>query len=74
MKTAPIVLMEDNLTTAKRALMKPSQSCPSGLNKQAIECKNKIGEKDESTLSKLRERMIRKSREYCTSFPKYNWD
>ena len=33
-----------------------------------------IGEKDKSILSKLRERMIRKSRESRMSFPKYSRD
>ena len=31
-KTAPIVLMEDNLTKAKRAKMSPKQVCLSRLN------------------------------------------
>ena len=38
-KTTPIVLKEDNLTKAKRALMVPKQLCPSGLNIQTIELK-----------------------------------
>ena len=74
MKTAPIALMEDNLTKAKRALMVPRQLCSSGLNIQAIEHKNQIGEKDMTILSKLRKTIIRKSREYRTLFPKYNRD
>ena len=73
-KTAPIVLMEDNLAKAKRALMVTKQLCPSELIIQALECKAQIGEKDMSMLSKLRETMIRKSREYRSSFPKYNGD
>ena len=73
-KTAPIVLIEDNLTKAKRSLMAPKQLCPSGLNIQSIERKNHIGENDDSILSKLRETMIRKSREFCTLFPKYSGD
>ena len=66
--------MEDNRTKAKRALMAPKQLCPSGLNIQSIERKNHIGENDDSILSKLRETMIRKSREFCTLFPKYSGD
>ena len=75
-KTAPKVLMEDNLSKAKRALMAPKQLCLSGLNMniQSLERKAHIGEKDESILSKLRETMIRKSREYIMSFPKYSGD
>ena len=61
-KTAPIVLMEDNLTKAKRALMTTKQLCPSGVEIQKTERKEKIGERDVSTLAKLRETMISKSR------------
>ena len=49
-KTAPIVLMEDNLNKDKRALMTTKQLCPSGLNLQSIERKVQIGERDESIL------------------------
>ena len=72
-KKAPILLMEDNLTKAKRAQMAPHKLCPTGLNSvQSIERKNNIGEKDQAPLSKLRDTMIKKSRDYCTSFPKYS--
>ena len=73
-KKAPIVLMEDNLTKAKRALMTPKQLCPSGLEIPAIEGKTKIRERGVSRLTQLRETMIRKSREYHMSLPKYNGD
>ena len=53
--------------------MAPKQVCPSGLIIQ-IEKKNHTGDKDKSILSKLRETMIRKSREYRTLFPKYSGD
>ena len=72
MKTASIVLMEDNLTKAKRTLRTTKQLCPSALEIQTIEKKAQIGERDVSTLKKRRETMIRKSREYRMSFPKYN--
>ena len=36
-KRAPVVLMEDNLTKAKRALMVTKQLYPTGLNIQALE-------------------------------------
>ena len=62
-KTAPIVLMKDNLTKAKRALMTAKQLCPLVLEIQKIERKAQIGERDVSTLTKLRETMIRKSKE-----------
>ena len=54
--------------------MAPTELCPSGLNIQAIESKNHIGEMDMSILSKLRETRIRKSRENSTIFPKYSGD
>ena len=73
-KTAPIVLMEDNLTKAKRALMTTKQLCSSGVEIQTIERKEQMGERNFSTLTKLRETIIRKSREYHISFPKYNGD
>ena len=41
-KPALIVLMEDNLTKVKRALMAPKQLCPSGLEIQKIERKSQI--------------------------------
>ena len=66
--------MEDNLTKAKKALMTPKQLCPSGLNIQSIERNVQIGKRDESILTKLREIMIRKSREYCMLFTKYKRD
>ena len=64
--------MEDNLTEAKRALMAPKQLCLTGSNKRSIVRKTNIGEKDEETLTKLGEALIKKSRDYRTSFTKYN--
>ena len=67
-KKALIMLMEDNLTKDKRVLMTPKQLCPSGLEIRVIEGKTQIGKRDISMLTKLRETMIRKSREYvCRS-------
>ena len=73
-KTALIALMEDNLTNAKRALMTNKQLCPSGVEIQTIKRKAQTGERDVLTLTKLRETMIRKSREYHMLFLKYNGD
>ena len=73
-KKAPVVQMEDNLTKAKRALMVTKQLCPTGKNVQELESKAQIEGKDRTTISKLRETLIRKSREYCTPFPKHNMD
>ena len=41
---------------------------------QSIKRKVQIGKKDESILTKLREMMIRKSREYCMLLSKYKGD
>ena len=64
---APILLMEDNLTKAKRALMAPKQLCPTGANRQTINKKVNLGEQDVDELTKLREALIKKSRDYCMS-------
>ena len=63
--------MEDNLTKAMRALMAPKQLCPTGANIQTIENKSNLGEQDVEKLTKWREVLIKKSRDYQTSFPKY---
>ena len=73
-KVSPNRIMEDNLTKAKRARMAPKQLCPTGSNIRSIERKVNVGEKDEETLTKLREVLIKKSRDFRTSFPKYNGD
>ena len=71
-KKAPVILMEDNLTKAKRALMTPKQLCPTGAIVHAMENKVNPGEQDAEKLAKLRETMIKKTRVYSKSFPKYN--
>ena len=70
-KKAPIILMKDNLTKAKRA---PKQLCPTGGNIYTIEKEANLGEQDVDKRTKLREALIKKSRDYPTSFPKYNGD
>ena len=62
-KKAPLVLMEDNLTKAKRALMAQKQVCPTGANIQTIESKANLGEQDVEKLNKRREVLIKKSRD-----------
>ena len=70
-KKAPIILMEDNLTKTKRALMTPKQLCPTAALVHAME--NKIpGEQNTEKLAKLREILIKKTRDYSKSFPKYS--
>ena len=54
--------------------MAPKQLCPAGVNIKAIESKANLGELDMEKLAKWREILIKKSRDYCTSFPKYNGD
>ena len=44
-KKAPIMLLEDNLTKAKRALMAQKQLCPTGLNIRSLERKTNIRKK-----------------------------
>ena len=54
--------------------MTPKQLCPTGANIKTIEKKVNLGEQDVDKLTKLREALIKKSRDYRTSFPKYNGD
>ena len=63
--------MEDNLTKAERALMTPKQLCPTGAVVHTMEDKKNPGEQDAAKLAKLRETLIRKTREYSKSFSKY---
>ena len=71
-KKAPIIFIEDNPAKAERTLMAPKQLCPAGANIQTIEKKVNLGYQDVDKLTKLREALIKKSRDYCMSFPKYN--
>ena len=50
--------------------MPPKQLCPTGAIIQTIEKKVNLGEKDVDKLTKLREALIKKSRDYHMSFPK----
>ena len=70
-KKAPMVLMEDNLTKAKKALMTPKRLCPTATVVYAMEAKDPE-QQDQEKLAKLREVLIKKTREYSDSFPKYN--
>ena len=63
--------MEDNLTKAKKALMTPKQLCPTAAVVHALETKSP-GEQDAEKLAKLREILIKKTRAYSESFPKYS--
>ena len=64
-KKAPIVLMEDNLTKAKKALMTPNQLCPTAAVVHMMEAKGPWEQE-------LREIPIKKTRAYSESFPKYS--
>ena len=55
MKKALMVLMEDNLTKAKRALM-----VTTGRNVQELESKAQIGAVNRTTIAKLKETLIKK--------------
>ena len=52
--------------------MTPKQLFPTGVVVQAIENKANPGEQDAEKLAKLKETLIKKTREYSKSFPKYN--
>ena len=52
--------------------MTPKQLCSTGVVVQAIENKANPGEQDAEKLAKLKETLIKKTREYSKSFPKYN--
>ena len=63
-RKAPIVLMEDNLKTPKELSLTAAVV-------HAMETKSS-GEQDAEKLAKLREVLIKKTRVYSDSFPKYN--
>ena len=63
--------MEDNLTKAKRALMTPKQMCPTAAVVHMMENKSP-GEQDAEKLAKMREILIKKTREYSKTFSKYS--
>ena len=52
--------------------MTPKHLCPTGANVHVLESKANPGEQDADKLTKLREVLIKKSREYRTTFPKYS--
>ena len=53
-KTAALVLMEDNLTKAKRALMAPKAVCPTASSVQKLESKAQIDPADNNNLETKR--------------------
>ena len=62
--------MEDNLTKAKRAIMITKTLCPTGEVVQAMMSKQSM--QDAERIDKMKETIIRKTREYANTFPKYN--
>ena len=70
-RKAPIVLMEDNLNKAKQALMTPKQLCPTAAVVHVMKTKSP-GNQDAEKLAELREILIKKTRVYIESFPKYS--
>ena len=71
---APIILMEDNLTKAKRAIMVPKVMCPTAEAMQAMLALPNLSVSDMEKVAKGKETIIKKTREYVNTFPKYNGD
>ena len=69
---APIILMEDNLTKVKRAIMVQKVLCPTGEAMQAMLSKQSLSMQDMERIAKGKETIIKKTREYVNTFPKYN--
>ena len=69
---APIILMEDNLTKAKRAIMVPKVMCPTTEAMQAMLALPNLSVSDMEKVAKGKETIIKKTREYVNTFPKYN--
>ena len=63
--------MEDNMTKAKRILMTPKKLCPTAAIVYAMERKVNSGEQDGREIAKMKETLIKKTREYSITFPKY---
>ena len=70
-RKAPIILMEDNLTKAKRILMTPKKMCPTAVVVYAMKRKANPGEEDEREIEKMKETLVKKTREYSITFSKY---
>ena len=66
-----MILMEDDKTKAKRALMVPKMPCPTTRSAQELEEKAQPGAIDRSTIAKLKEMFIKKIREFRKKFPKH---
>ena len=69
---ARIILMEDNLTKAKRAIMVQKVLCPTGEAMQAMLSQQNLSMQDVERIAKGKETIIKKTREYVNTFPKYN--
>ena len=65
-------MMEDNLTKVKRILMTPKKLCPTAAVVFAMERKANPGEQDAREIAKMKETLIKKTREYSITFPKYS--
>ena len=69
---APIILMEDNLTKAKRAIMVKKVLCPTAEAMQAMLGLSSLSMSNMERIAKGKVTIIRKTREYVNKFPKYN--
>ena len=61
-RIAPIILMEDNLTKAKRALMKPKELCPTSKVIQSMQNQGSISVMEAKEIAKMQETLIKKER------------
>ena len=62
-RKAPFILMEDNLTKAMRILMTTKKLCPTATVVYAMECKANPGEQDAREIAKMKDTLIKKTRE-----------
>ena len=70
-KKAPVVLMEDNLTKARKALMTPKQLCPTAAVGYEMEAKGP-GEQGACLETGFKKRNTDQTRAYSESFSKYS--
>ena len=67
-RQALIILMEDNLTKAKRALMTPKKLCPTGSVVQSMQTQGSINISEAKDIAKMQETLIKKEKEYSRTF------
>ena len=65
-------MMEDNLTKAKKYLMKPKELCPTASVVQTMQTQGSISLHESKDIAKMQKTLIKKEREYSRTFPKYD--